>query len=310
MNTKLWGVCALVLVLSPISACDKTADPAAKGDAVTALKDTVTADSGAVDGSAAADAPSDGVEASDGDATQDTQAANPPECPPDDPAGKTSVACSTPGLECVYRAVGCPAGAKPDNRWTCTFQGFLIPTQPFHHCSIVGNSPPHRPDASACEPAPAAPVPCATSRPSSYESTCSTAAECGAGQVCLDSVKFGDKSTCECFDAGCTADADCAAGEACVCGKVATDGVSPCGSWTGKPCGNRCVPAGCRVDTDCVEGAVCSPSRDLCGWQVESFRCHDPAVDACLSDLECESYEQCRFTAEEGWHCEGPPTCD
>ena len=256
------------------------------------------------------DVPSGDADVSSGDTGPDTKTGNPPECPDEAPAWGSQVDCAPLGLVCTYPAYGCADGAKPDNTWTCTAQGFLAYEQPFHHCSLLFNFPKHRPDAPACESAPTTPGECVVSQPGSYESTCTSQAECSEGQVCLDTVKFGSETACECFDPGCVSDAECGADEVCVCGKLATSGTSPCGGWSGKPCGNRCTAAACHTDADCGEGKVCSPSDNLCGWQIESFHCHDPATDACLSDLECETYEQCRFTEAEGWHCEGKPTCD
>ena len=166
------------------------------------------------------------------------------------------------------------------------------------------------------EPAPIRPGdPCEPlSGPHPDESECGTHADCPAeAPLCLATHLFSSYHDCRCHPVECRTDDDCPAGTACLCGEVENVGgpaQDVCGGWHPVACSHRCLPAGCRRDADCGPNGTCSASRDMCGWSVEGFYCHDPAVDECLSDEECTDGSLCRYVEGDGWRCDVVPVCD
>ena len=81
------------------------------------------------------------------------------------------------------------------------------------------------------------------------------------------------------------------------------------------PARTHCIPAACRTNDDCGPYGVCSPSLDECGWQVAGYYCHDPTVDECFSDRECQDQGdteevRCLWTGADGWRCRNLFLCD
>ena len=240
-------------------------------------------------------------------------------CPDDPVLVPAPISCiegAPEGLECRYTATGCAPGERPDNVCHCESgrlicDGFLRNCLPLREDATVLSStgrpiPQHRAVAELCKD-PAADVREECDIETNPPGACTDDADCGGafvgGGLCLASHSWGGDDACRCFPLSCLQDDECGSGSACECGAISGGG---CNSPDGPlECSHHCVPAECRTDADC-DGGFCSPSyADCCGAFVESWACHFPGRDECLSDAECGvsrfgSY--CRHE-ERGWRC-------
>lgn len=89
----------------------------------------------------------------------------------------------------------------------------------------------------------------------------------------------------------CESDDDCADEQTCVC-------ESPLGSLDY----GICVYAECQRNEDCPSGECgVSAWNDGCGVDTQ-VGCRTPE-DGCRVDADCDEYEQCAFSAQDGWQC-------
>jgi len=101
---------------------------------------------------------------------------------------------------------------------------------------------------------------------------------------------FDPQSSCNCVYY-CATDADCGDQQTCVC-------ESPEGSLDY----GICVYAECESNADCPSGECgVSAWNDGCGVDT-SVGCRTPN-DQCRVDADCDEYEQCAFSAQDGWQC-------
>lgn len=239
-------------------------------------------------------------------------------CPADPPwlSNTQPWSCDTPGLSCTWPALGCAAGTRPDNVCVCSTASprtWRCDDPQFHNCLPIAAVPfgdaTQRPEpveraAPGCGALPPKGASCTAEIAPSGPDGCSSDADCpGDAARCVAEWSTG-RTSCRCVTNECLTDADCGEGEACACG-----GDQGCGGPYRAACNNRCVPAECRTSANCGAGQVCSPSMDVCGWTVESLRCHDPAADECQSSWECAATYQCRWFDGQ-WGCDQPPMCD
>ncbi|MEZ4266872.1 MAG: hypothetical protein R3F39_10875 [Myxococcota bacterium] len=329
-----WGLVAAVAALGACASSESGAEAVA--DSSQALGSELPNGADTADSAGGADAADgtgwiDTVDAADG-AGLELSAEG---CPAQIPwvRNEAPIACDTAvsATDCAYPAPGCAAGERPDNACRCVPD--LVGTKatwrcdsPFHTClPLPGDAAPGEPTravptervpAACADPAarPAAPA-CVPSRnPGNSPGFCETAADCGAGEVCLDTygiapTSFGE-TLCGCHPVSCLDDSGCDADEACACGKVG--GTGPCGGFFPAQCSHKCLPAECRSSADCDPGGICSPSKDQCDRGVERYACHYPDRDECLSDAECfGSSGACRYDATSAsWACHTPLICD
>lgn len=179
--------------------------------------------------------------------------------------------------------------------------------------SAPRHTPPHRAEAIACEaPPPRDGEACINTfgGPDTADMTdCESDLDCpDADSHCLAAYAFGFTTACQCRTNECLFDDDCGAGALCECGMVETPFDTGCGAFHPQRCLHGCLPADCRTDADCAPGGLCSPSMDDCGLVTLSYHCHDPSVDECFSDHECDG-GRC-VHRDGGWVCVDPGTCD
>ena len=154
-------------------------------------------------------------------------------------------------------------------------------------------TPPHRPEATACEVPEERSSPCE----GDGDGECQLNSDCaGVGATCVREVTSPDRHSCVCQVPECTSDVDCGGTDVCACGRGHDDCI-------GNSCRNTCVDSGCRVDADCGDDGWCSPSTDGYG-SVSTYRCHlDGGVeDACLVAEDCEPFDTCTWQAGT-WGC-------
>ena len=158
-----------------------------------------------------------------------------------------------------------------------------------HASGVVSTPTEHRASATACAAAP--------TLPACQYGTCTTAADCTAGQ---NGRCVSGRVDCSCIYDQCNSDSDCPAGQDCAC-HLAYRGTMGAGP-------NSCVPANCQSDADCASG-FCSPSytTGACESYVDGYYCHT-AQDECGVNADCVAdgigYPVCAYRPELGhWAC-------
>jgi hypothetical protein len=119
---------------------------------------------------------------------------------------------------------------------------------------------------------------------------CTQDSDCTAGinGRCLDLTPVPMLS---CSYDQCFSDADCPGNAPCDCRNSAAS-VSANSCLTG---------SGCRLDSDCGPGNFCSPSP--VSWNSTAYYCHT-ANDTCVDDSDCGQFQDCAFSAQNGyWTC-------
>lgn len=156
--------------------------------------------------------------------------------------------------------------------------------------------------------------------------TCTTSADCGAGQLCRDEV---------CVENVCESAADCPAGFDCdlLTGTCFHAAPTLCTSNADCPSGRVCevgsgACVGCLADTDCGPGLICNPQTSECesdggapcatkydcpAGQIckgSPRLCQAPRFDnACNADLDCAAGFVCSFGKECVSGCADPRDC-